>query len=125
MGTLIVTVSRAPIMRRSAIILLCGLSGRYLSEDPALENVSTNPAVAAPEKAGGVRDEFGLRLQGLWQTSDVTQTLFNVHYAEDNGINPAPLNDSLDLGRHQISIGPDGVQQTDNEFYGASDQCEA
>ena len=97
------------------------LSGRYLAQDAALDNVVTNPDIEAPQDAGGERDEFGLRALGLLTVPDSqAEVLFNVHYAEDNGINPAPLNDSLDLGNHEISIGPDGIQNTDNEFYGAS-----
>ena len=89
------------------------LSGRYLNEGPTLENVVTNPDVTAPSDAGGKRDEFGLRAIGRLQATPNTEVLLNVHYAEDNGINPAPLNDSLDLDDHQISVGPDGIQDTD------------
>jgi len=96
------------------------LSGRYLTEGPTLENVVTNPDVTAPTEAGGKRDEFGLRAIGHLQASPNTEVLLNIHYAEDNGINQAPLNDSLDLDDHQISIGPDGIQDTDNEFWGGS-----
>ena len=96
------------------------LSGRYLSQGPTLDNVVTNPEVEAPEDAGGRRDEFGLRAIGRLEASPHTEVLLNIHYAEDNGINPAPLNDSLDLDRHEISIGPDGIQDTDNEFWGGS-----
>lgn len=96
------------------------LSGRYLHQNPALENVVTNAGVAAPSEAGGEIDEFGLRAIGRLQASPNTEVLLNAHYAEDNGVNQAPLNDSLDLGRHEISIGDDGIQDTDNEFYGAS-----
>ena len=96
------------------------LSGRYLTQGPTLDNVVTNPEVEAPEDAGGRRDEFGLRAIGRLEASPNTEVLLNIHYAEDNGINPAPLNDSLDLDRHEISIGPDGIQDTDNEFWGGS-----
>lgn len=96
------------------------LAGRYLSQDPSLQNVVTNPAVEAPAEGGGVRDEFGLRLTGRYDASTDTQILFKVHYAEDNGINVAPRNDALDVGKHEISVGPDGIQDTDNEFYGGS-----
>jgi len=96
------------------------LAGRYLSEGPTLENVATVPNVEAPEEAGGERDEFGLRAIGRLQASPATEVIFNLHYAEDNGINPAPLNDSLDLEDHQISVGAEGIQRTDNEFYGGS-----
>jgi len=96
------------------------LSGRYLSQGPVLDNVVTNDAVSAPEEAGGVRDEFGLRAIGRLKASPATDVILNAHYAEDNGINPAPLNDSLDLGSHEISVGPNGIQDTDNEFFGGS-----
>ena len=96
------------------------LSGRYLNQGPALDNVVTNEAISAPENGAGRRDEFGLRALGLLTVSPNTEALFNLHYAEDNGINTAPLNDSLDLDDHEISVGPDGIQDTDNEFHGGS-----
>ena len=96
------------------------LSGRYLSQGPVLDNVVSNEAIAAPSSGGGERDEFGLRALGLLTVSPNTEALFNLHYAEDNGINVAPLNDSLDLNDHEISVGPDGIQDTDNEFHGGS-----
>ena len=96
------------------------VSGRYLNQDAVLENVVTDPTVAAPKEAGGQRDEFGVRALGLLQASPNTEVLMNVHYAEDNGINPSPRNEGLDLGKHEISVGPDGIQDTDNEFYGGS-----
>ncbi|MEM9878453.1 MAG: TonB-dependent receptor [Pseudomonadota bacterium] len=95
------------------------LSGRYLSQDPTLDNVVTNADVPAPPEAGGVRDEFGLRSIARYDVSAQTRITVNLHYAEDNGINVAPRNDSLDIGKHEISIGPDGIQDTDNEFFGA------
>lgn len=96
------------------------LSGRYLSQGPVLENVVTNTDIQAPSAAGGKRSEFGLRALGRLTASPNTDVLFNLHYAEDNGINPAPLNDSRDVGPHEISIGADGIQDTDNEFHGGS-----
>jgi len=96
------------------------LSGRYLTQGPTLKNVVTNPDVEAPSEAGGTRDEFGLRAIGRLDAAPNTEVLLNFHYAEDNGINQAPLNDSLDLGRHEISVGPDGIQDTDNEFWGGA-----
>lgn len=96
------------------------LSGRYLNQGPVLDNVVTNELVESSKTGGGVRDEFGVRAVGLLKTSPETDVLFNVHYAEDNGINQAPLNDSRVVGSHEISIGPDGIQDTDNEFFGAS-----
>ncbi|MGJ8564045.1 MAG: TonB-dependent receptor [Alphaproteobacteria bacterium] len=96
------------------------LSGRYLNQDAALDNIVTNDTITAPQKAGGKRDEFGLRAIGRLQTSPNTVVLLNAHYAEDNGINQAPLNSSLNVDKHEISIGPNGIQDTDNEFYGTS-----
>ena len=96
------------------------LSGRYLNQGPVLDNVVSNEAIVAPSSGGGERDEFGLRALGLLTASPNTEVLFNLHYAEDNGINVAPLNDSLDLDDHEISVGPDGIQDTDNEFHGGS-----
>lgn len=96
------------------------ISGRYLSQGPVLDNVVTNTALPAPAAGGGKRSEFGLRWLGLLTASPNTDVLFNLHYAEDNGINTAPLNDSRDVGAHEISIGPDGIQDTDSEFHGGS-----
>ena len=96
------------------------LSGRYLTQGPVLDNVVTDPAVTAPKEAGGERDEFGIRAIGRLQLPSETEVHINLHYAEDNGINAAPRNESLDVGRHEISVGPDGIDNTDNEFYGAS-----
>lgn len=97
------------------------LAGRVLHRDAALENVASVAALPqGPDAAGGVRDEFGLRASWLWQDSADTSLLARVHYEEDNGINASPRNSSLDVSDHQISIAGDGVQDTDNEFYGAS-----
>ncbi len=101
------------------------LAGRFLRQDAALENVSTSPGVAAgPKRAGGERDEFGLRAS-LQRESDNVSVLFRAHYEEDNGVNPSPRNSTLALGDHQISVGADGVQETDNEFFGASAEIKA
>lgn len=90
------------------------LAGRYLVRDAALDNTS------GPADAGGVRDEFGLRLGLLWENADGGNLLVRTHYEEDNGINAAPRNDSLDLGDHEIAVAGDGLQDTDNAFYGVS-----
>jgi len=99
------------------------LSGRYLSQDAVIDNVVTDPAVSAPKDAGGIRDEFGLRAIAAYDVSDKTQIVFNLHYAEDNGVNASPRNEDRaafeNLGDHEISVGPTGVRDTDNEFYGA------
>lgn len=96
------------------------LSGRYLNQDALIDNIVTDPAVTAPKEAGGKRDEFGLRAIGRLIASKRTEVLLNIHYAEDNGINPSPRNESLNLSKHEISVGPNGIQDTDNEFSGAS-----
>ncbi len=97
------------------------IAGRYLSEDAALDNVQSDPAVPrGPEEAGGVRDEFGLRASLNYEFDRDAYLLLRGHYEEDNGVNATPLNDSLDLGRHEISSEGDGVQDTNNAFYGAS-----
>ncbi|HCE24450.1 MAG TPA: TonB-dependent receptor, partial [Hyphomonas sp.] len=94
------------------------LAGRYLSRDAALDNI------AGPEDAGGVRDEFGLRLGLNWDKALGGSLLVRTHYEEDNGVNAAPRNDTLDLNDHEIAVGRDGVQDTDNEFYGVSAEYE-
>ena len=97
------------------------IAGRYLSQDATLDNVQTDPAIPrGPEEAGGVRDEFGLRAQLLYEGSGETSLLLRGHYEEDNGINTTPRNDSLDVGDHEISSEGDGLKDTDNEFYGLS-----
>lgn len=97
------------------------LAGRYLSEDANLDNVQSDPAIAAgPKAAGGVRDEFGLRGSLLYEFDRSASLLLRGHYEADNGVNATPLNDSLALGKHKISSEGDGVQDTDNDFYGAS-----
>ncbi len=97
------------------------IAARRLSQGPALANVDSNPAAPnGPERAGGERDEWGVRTSLNWKAGETLNLLVRGHYEEDNGVNPSPRNSSLSLGRHQISIGPDGVQDSDNEFYGAS-----
>ena len=97
------------------------LAGRYLSQDGTQKNISANTDFpAANARSFGTRDEFGLRAIGKLKVNDETTAVFNAHYAEDNGINAAPLNSALSLGKHETSLGPDGVQDTDNEFYGLS-----
>ena len=96
------------------------VSGRYLNQDAVIDNVVTDSSVSAPKSAGGKRDEFGLRAIGRLDASPSTEVLLNIHYAEDNGINPSPRNEGLELGKHEISVGPNGIQDTDNEFFGAS-----
>jgi iron complex outermembrane receptor protein len=90
------------------------LAGRYLSRGPALDNTG------GPDAAGGERDEFGLRLGLNWDEALGGSLLVRTHYEEDNGVNAAPRNDTLGLSDHRISVGSDGVRDTDNAFYGVS-----
>ena len=102
------------------------LAGRYLSEDAALDNVRTDAAYPkGPASAGGERNEFGLRGALEWRGAGSTRILARAHYEEDNGVNASPRNLNLAVGKHEISVGADGVQDTDNEFYGASIEASA
>ncbi len=97
------------------------LAGRLLSQDATLENVvSVANVTSAPSAAGGKRKEGGLRVslsrKDVWGGDLVAIG----HIELDRGINPTPLNDTLSLGDHQISSDGDGLEQTDNEFFGAS-----
>lgn len=97
------------------------VAGRVLQRDAVLENVASVDVIPlGPQEAGGVRDEFGLRASWLWQPADGPSVLLRGHYEEDNGVNATPLNAGLDLGDHEISTEGDGVQDTDNDFFGAS-----
>lgn len=102
------------------------VAGRYLSEDPALDNVQSDPSIpAGPKRAGGVRDEWGLRTSLLYEFDNDASILLRGHYEEDNGVNPTPRNSSLTLGKHEISTEGDGVQDTDNAFFGAAIEAQA
>ncbi len=90
------------------------VAARYLKQDAALENVG------GPSAAGGERDEYGLRGALEFDLAPATTLLLRAHVEADNGVNPAPLNSALSLGKHQISVGADGVQDTHNDFRGAS-----
>ncbi|MAI91912.1 TonB-dependent receptor [Ponticaulis sp.] len=89
------------------------IAGNYTSRGPVLDNVS------GPSVAGGETDQFGLRA-GLLFDMDASELLLRAHYEEDNGVNTTPRNDSLDLDDFEISSEGDGIQDTDNGFYGAS-----
>ena len=90
------------------------IAGRYLKQDAALENVG------GPKTAGGERDEYGLRGALAFDMGGDSQLLLRAHVEADNGVNPAPRNSALVLDDHQISVGADGVQGTDNDFHGLS-----
>lgn len=95
------------------------IAGRYLTQDAALENVG------GPAEAGGVRDEYGLRGALEFDAGRSATLTLRAHLEADNGVNPAPLNSALSLDKHQISVGPDGIQGTDNDFRGASAEYQA
>lgn len=100
-------------------------AGRFLTQASLLKNVDSDPAAPdGPQRAGGEREEFGLRTSLLWNRSASLSLLLRAHLEADKGVNPSPRNSSLSLGKHRISIGPDGVQDTDNIFYGASAEAE-
>ena len=90
------------------------IAGRLLKQDAALENVG------GPADAGGVRDEYGLRGALAFDMGGESELLLRAHVEADNGVNPAPRNSALVLDDHQISVGADGVQGTDNDFHGLS-----
>ena len=95
------------------------IAGRFLKQDAALENVG------GPKNAGGVRDEYGLRGALAFDVGEGGELLLRAHVEADNGVNPSPLNSALTLGKHQISVGADGVQDTNNDFHGLSLQYTA
>ncbi len=90
------------------------IAARYLRQDAALENVG------GPEEAGGKRDEYGVRGALAFDMGEGSELLLRAHVEADNGVNPAPRNSALVLGDHQISVGADGVRDTDNDFQGLS-----
>ena len=97
------------------------LAARHLRQNAVIDNVTTNDAFpAAPDDAGGMRDETGLRVGVSHRPHENTEILFRAHAETDKGVNPAPRNSALDVGDHEISVGPDGVQDTDTSLFGAS-----
>lgn len=92
------------------------LAGKFLSRDAVIDNVETLAGISAPDV--GEREEYGLRFSAL-KEGDIN-ILFRAHTEQDRGVNPAPLNSSLTVDDHEISVGPDGIQETDSSFWGAS-----
>ena len=90
------------------------IAARYLRQDATLANVG------GPEAAGGERDEYGVRGALAFEVGEGSELLVRAHVEADNGVNPAPRNSGLALGDHQISVGADGVRDTDNDFQGLS-----
>lgn len=90
------------------------IAARALSQEAVIDNI------AGPADAGGVRDEFGLRGALEIDLGAQSALLLRAHFEADNGVNPAPRNSGLVLGKHEIAVGADGVRGTDNDFYGAS-----
>lgn len=95
------------------------IAARALRQDSALENVGGS------DDAGGVREEYGVRGSLALDLSPGVQLLLRGHVEADLGVNPAPRNSALVLSDHQISVGADGVQDTNNRFYGASAELTA
>jgi iron complex outermembrane recepter protein len=90
------------------------IAGRLLKQDATLKNVG------GPATAGGERDEYGVRGALAFDMGGDSELLLRAHLEADNGVNPSPLNSALALGEHQVSVGADGVQRTDNDFHGLS-----
>ncbi len=90
------------------------IAGRMLFEGPALKNVG------GPANAGGRSKQLGLRGALDFDLAGDSQLLLRAHAEIDKGINPAPRNSSVVVQDHELSIGADGVQPTDNSFSGAS-----
>lgn len=95
------------------------IAARALSQEAAIDNI------AGPADAGGVRDEYGLRGALEVDLGAESTLLLRAHIEADNGVNPAPRNSGLVLGKHEIAVGADGVRGTDNDFHGASLQYSA
>ncbi|MDY7096718.1 MAG: TonB-dependent receptor, partial [Pseudomonadota bacterium] len=89
------------------------IAATYLSRSPVFENI------VGPAEAGGETEEFGVRLSTLLERGGAN-LLLRGHYEQDSGINPMPRNSALSLDRHQIESAGDGVQDTDNSFYGVA-----
>jgi len=95
------------------------IAARLLTQEAALDNI------AGPADAGGVRDEYGVRGALEIDVGAQSTLLLRAHVEADNGVNPAPRNSTLTLGKHEIAVGADGVRGTDNDFYGVSLQYAA
>lgn len=101
------------------------LAGRVFRQNAVLDNVVTNENVSAPRDGAGEREEYGLRASLLWERDNGMEILFRSHGELDKGINPSPQNSGLGLGDHEISVGPDGIQDTDSAFWGLSTELTA
>jgi len=93
------------------------LATTFVSRTPVFENT------VGPAEAGGETEEFGVRLSTLLDRG-TARLLLRGHFEQDSGINPMPRNSALSLGRHQIESAGDGMQDSDNSFYGASAEYE-
>lgn len=90
------------------------IAGRMLFEGPALKNVG------GPADAGGRTEQYGLRGAIAFDLGGDSELLLRAHAEADKGINPAPRNSGVIVSDHQISVGRDGLQPTDNTFSGLS-----
>ncbi|GGY56287.1 TonB-dependent receptor [Parvularcula lutaonensis] len=99
--------------------LAARLAFRGRLQGPVLDNVASGGFPAGSDRAAGETEDFGMRLSVL-REGDRSTALLRLHYEAQKGTNPAPLNSALDLGDHEISVGNDGLQPRDNDFYGAS-----
>ncbi|ADM09756.1 putative outer membrane protein, TonB-dependent receptor [Parvularcula bermudensis HTCC2503] len=94
---------------------------RAVSQGPTLDNVAVDPdQPLGGDDAGGRTEDIGVRTSLAWQGGEGQRALWLAHYEHAGGVNPAPRNSSLGLEDHDISIGPDGIQDRDNHFYGTS-----
>lgn len=90
------------------------IAGRMVFEGLALKNVG------GPADAGGRTEQYGLRGAIGFDLDATSRLLIRGHAEADKGINPAPRNSGVTVSDHQISVGADGLQPTDNTFSGAS-----
>lgn len=93
------------------------LATTFVSRSPVFKNV------AGPAEAGGATEEFGVRMSTLLDRGTAS-LLLRGHFEQDSGINPMPRNSALSLDRHQIESAGEGIQDSDNSFYGVSAEYE-